>query len=211
MARTQTAETPPRRRRALAAVPDPISVLAAGGEAAAKSSRRAAAPKKAATPQSTRASKKEASPHARPSSALLTLYARYLEAKPPAKRAAANRELEKSLAGMQDELGEILLCVGPIFSFCLAALSEAVSQAYNAAGGELVPLRERYERIVAAPMRPTSRRAWAAYHAHADIDDVRTILRTIAKSDSETGVALGLAALNQALCAVYAAAEKSPE
>lgn len=198
MARTQTAETPPRRR-ALAVVPD--SPLAP-----AKRAKGAASPRPTRTPRPAPRAPRESS------SALLALYSKYLEKKPPAKRAAANAELAKSLAGIRDELDEILLCVGPIFAFCVAALSEAVSQAYGATGsGKLVPLRERYERIVATPMRPTSRRAWAAFHAHADIDDLRTILRTIPKTDDDGTLAEGIAALNQALSATYAAAEKSPE
>lgn len=197
MARHETTETPPRSKRALRAVPDPAPAKPAA--------------KKAATPRP--ASRSAVSPKAPASSGspVLLAYARFLSKAPPAKRALANAELEKNLAGIRDEIDEILLCVGPIFAFCVAALSEAVSQAYGATGdGKSVALRERYERIVAAPMRPTSRRAWAAYFAHADLDGIRTVLRTIPKGE-DVEVAAGLAALNQAFCDVYAKADRRAE
>lgn len=207
MSRTQTTETPPRKRRALAAVPEPEPKPAAAR-------RRPLAPKaekKAATPRPATSPQKSPSPS---SPALLALYARFLEAKPPTKRTLANAELERALGGIRPVLGTIATTTSPpIFAFYLAALSECVSQAYGVAGGEgpRPTLLARYEKIVATPMRPTSRRAWAAFQIHADAEDLRPLLGGIAEEKNDGRLALALSALNQALSQHYATTDRTGE
>lgn len=198
MSRPKTEETPPRRRK-LAAVPDLDAAPAKAPKKVAPPRPARSTPTPPASPPQTGARSQSSAP------TLLQRYERYLAATPPTKRRLANAELEKALAGLDARLAFRALD-GPVFSFHAAAVVEAVSQAYNATGdGKPVLLAERFDRILATPMKPTSRRAHAAYFAHVDEAAVREILAGAsgATANPEDRVRV-LAALHQAFSAHYA-------
>lgn len=209
MTKPVTNETPPRRRRALAAVPDPAPAVETPKPRAPRKS--AATPRSAGSTPPPEADAPQTAPAKSSPPTLLSRYEGYVVATPPAKRKVANAELEKSLAGFREELRDTeSLLEGAYFAFRLATIVEAVSQAYNVSGeGSPAPLRERYAALLAKPAKPTSRRAWNAYAAHADEGALRSIVHALAQTKADDALATGLGALQQAFGAQYAAVGKA--